>query len=78
MLTTYKLKASEIDQSVIKTIQDLFKDKEIEIIVHEVEDDTEYLLNSAKNKAQLLSAIANVDHNKNLKEISVSDHICPK
>lgn len=73
MLTTYKLKASEIDQSVIKTIKDLFKDKEIEIIVHEVEDETEYLLKSAKNKAHLLSAIANIDENKNLKEISVSD-----
>lgn len=73
MLTTYKLKASEIDQSVIKTIQDLFKDKEIEIIVHEVEDDTEYLLKSAANKAHLIRAIANIDENKNLKEISVSD-----
>lgn len=73
MLTTYKLKASEIDQSVIKTIQDLFKDKEIEIIVHEVEDETEYLLNSDKNKAHLLSAIANVEQGKNLNEISVSD-----
>ena len=73
MLTTYKLKASEIDQSVIKTIQDLFKDKEIEIIVHEVEDDTEYLLKSSKNKAHLLDAIANVEQGKNLKEVSVSD-----
>jgi len=73
MLTTYKLKASEIDQSVIKTIKDLFRDKEIEIIVHEVKDETEYLLKSSKNKVHLLNAIANVEQKKKFKEVSVSD-----
>ncbi len=71
MLATYKLKASEIDQSVIDTIKNLFKDREIEIIIHEVKDETEYLLKSTNNKTQLLTAISNVENKKHLEEFTV-------
>ena len=36
----------------------MFKDSEIEIVIHEVEDETEYLLKSSANKAHLLQAIS--------------------
>ncbi len=71
MLATYKLKASEINQSFLDTIKKIFKDSEIEIVIHEVEDETEYLLKSSANKAHLLKAIANVDSGKNLDELSI-------
>jgi len=71
MLATYKLKASEINESFINTIKKMFKDREIEIVIHEVEDETEYLLKSQANRKHLLKAIANVDHGKNLKELSI-------
>jgi len=71
MLASYKLKASEIEQSIIDTIKKIFKDKEIEIIIHEVEDETEYLLKTSTNKEHLLKAINNVNNGKNLEILSV-------
>ncbi len=71
MLASYKLKASEIEQPILDTIKKLFKDKEIEIIIHEVEDETEYLLKSSSNKEHLLKAITNVNSGKNLEKLSI-------
>ena len=71
MLAIYKLKASEINESFIETIKKMFKDREIEIVIHEVEDETEYLLKSPANRKHLLKAIASVNRGKNLEELSI-------
>ena len=72
MQTTYRLNANELDDRLIAALKATYQDKEIEIIVYEV-DETEYLLKSEANKQRLLQAKANVDSNNNLVEVNLED-----
>ena len=70
MQTIYRLKASELDNDFLEGLKATFRDKEIEIIVYEV-DETDYLLKSDANKVRLLKAIENVNNKTNLVEVSL-------
>ena len=72
MVTTYRLRADELDQDFIEALKTLFKDKEIEIIVSEV-DETAYLLQSEANKERLLQAVQNINTQQKLVEVSLDD-----
>ena len=45
MVTVYRLNVNELNEQFIEALQALFKDREVEITVTEV-DETEYLLRS--------------------------------
>ena len=70
MYTIYRLNASELDSQFVESLKALFKDKEIEITVSEV-DETAYLLRSEANKKRLLEAIRNVDNQTGLVEVQL-------
>ncbi len=70
MVTTYRLQASELDQNFIDALKTLFKDKEIEIVVSEV-DETTYLFQSEANKTRLLQAVQNINNQENLIEVEL-------
>ncbi len=70
MQTIYRLKASELDNNFLEGLKATFGDKNIEIIVYEV-NETDYLLKSDVNKYRLLKAIENVNHKTNLVEVSL-------
>ncbi len=63
--TIYKVKADELDQSFLDALKAMFKDKEIEIAVYEL-DETAYLLRSPANRDRLLNAIQDVERNQNI------------
>lgn len=65
MNAIYQVKADELDQSFLDALKAMFKDKEIEIIVYE-RDETAYLLRSPANRARLLNAIAETEHDQNI------------
>ena len=71
MYTIYRLNASELDSQFVESLKALFKDKEIEITVSEV-DETAYLLRSEANKQRLLEAIRNVDSQTGLIEVQLA------
>ena len=74
MYSTYRLKANELNKSFIKSLKDIFKNREIEIIVQDVEEDeTEYLLKNEANKQHLLKAIENVNKNENVVEVPLEN-----
>ncbi|MCA9997904.1 MAG: hypothetical protein KDE56_19225 [Anaerolineales bacterium] len=67
MQTVYRLNADELNNQFLEALKTLFKDKEIEIVVTEV-DETAYLFQSEANKQRLLSAIQNVKQGNKLVE----------
>lgn len=70
MQTIYRLKASELNNDFLEGLKATFGDKDIEIIVYEV-NETDYLLKSDANKARLVKAIENVNNQNNLVEVSL-------
>lgn len=68
MHTTYNLNVNELNGDFIKSLQLLFKDKDIQITVNDF-DETEYLLSSPENKKRLLEALDNVNNKRNLVEV---------
>jgi antitoxin YefM len=67
MSTVYRVKASEIDGAFLDKIKATFGNKEIEIVISQLnQDETEYLFNSEANKNRLLTAIENIKTQKNL------------
>jgi antitoxin YefM len=72
MQTIYRLKASELDRNFLEGLKATFGDREIEIIVYEV-NETDYLLKSDPNKTRLLKAIENVNNKTNLVEVSLEN-----
>lgn len=72
MQTIYWLKASELDHHFLEGLKATFQDREIEIIVYEV-NETDYLLKSDANKIKLLKSIGNVNNRTNLVEVSLEN-----
>ena len=73
METVFKLKAKDLDKSFIDSVRNLFKDHEIEISIKQVQDETDYLLNSPENKRDLLEAINDIKKNKNLIRLTAQE-----
>ena len=72
MRTIYRLKANQLDDNFLEDIQKTYQDKEIEIIVYEV-DETEYLFKSDLNRSQLLKAKDNVERGINLVKVNIDN-----
>ena len=70
MRITYRLKANELDDSFLEDLQKTYKDKEIEIVVYEV-DETEYLFKSKINRQRLLNAKSNIEQGVHLVEVNL-------
>ena len=68
MQTVYRLNASELDNHFLESLKTLFANKEIEIIINEL-DETTYLLSNEANRKRLLEAVEAVKYNENLIEI---------
>ncbi len=49
MNAVYYLNTNEINENFINSVKSLYKDKNIEIIINETQDETEYLAKSPVN-----------------------------
>ena len=65
MVTVYRLNVNELNEQFIQALQTLFRDREVEITVTEV-DETDYLLRSEPNRRRLLQEIKNIDNNEDM------------
>ena len=70
MQTIYRLNASELDTQFLEALKTLFADKEIEIIVSEL-DETSYLFSTEANRKRLLEATEAVKYDKNRIEFNL-------
>lgn len=73
MVSTFTLRTDELNETLIETIKKLFVDKEIEIIVQDVQTDTDYLLRTPANKRHLLESISSLENNINTQSVLEKD-----
>ena len=70
MQSTYRLNASELDENFLEGLKATFHNREIEIVVYEV-DETDYLLKSDLNRERLLAAKNNIENGTHLVEVTL-------
>ena len=76
MDTLVRLKADEINNSLVDFIKSSFKGKKIAVHIYEDEtDETEFLFSDPVTKKRLLESVENVKANRNLKEYTMEDII---
>jgi len=68
MYTVYRLNERELDDQFVENLKTLFKGKEIEIVISEV-DETVYLFKSEPNRERLIQAIQRINSQQNLIEV---------
>jgi antitoxin YefM len=61
MTTTYRLNTKELSDEILKSIKEAFKDRDIEITVTDLRDETEYLLSTEANKKHLYRSIEELE-----------------
>jgi len=71
MVATYRLKADEITQNLLETIRNNYKDKEVEITIQEVEDETAHLLKSQANREHLLRGMEEIQSGSPLQTMTL-------
>mgnify|MGYP001801466254 FL=1 len=72
MYSTYRKNAKHLDSSFLDALKLNYPDKEIEIVVYEV-DETAYLLSSEANKKHLLKAVESIKNKSNLVEVDIEN-----
>lgn len=75
MHVTYRVNANQLDQNFLDALKATFQDKEIEIVVYDV-DETAYLMASEANRKKLLKAINNIKSRSNLIEVDIDACKC--
>ena len=73
MVSSFTLRTEKLNANFIETIKNLFANREIEIIVQDVQTDTDYLLKSPENRKHLLQSIENLENSQKIHVLSESD-----
>lgn len=73
MVSTYRVNIDELTPDFIEGIKKVYQHQEVEIIIREVEDETEYLMKSPENHRRLLESIENIKQRKNLVTMKLED-----
>jgi hypothetical protein len=71
MQSTYRVRADELTDDFVQALKVAYKHREIEIVVSDVLDETDYLMSSPANRAHLLASIKSIESGENLVSFSL-------
>jgi antitoxin YefM len=60
MQSTYRVRAGDLTTDFLKALKLAYKDKEIEIVVTDIVDETDYLLGNTANREHLLKSLSEI------------------
>ena len=72
MQSVYRLNANDLDDRFLESLKTFWGDREIEIVISEV-DETAYLMANEANRHRLLKAISDVETGENLIEFKLEE-----
>ena len=72
MTSTYYITEKELNDTFLKSIKALFKNKKITLTISESIDETEYLLSSEENRKNVKKSMKQLESGKGI-EFSISD-----
>jgi antitoxin YefM len=71
MQSIYRVRAADLTSDFITALQYVYKDREIEIVVSDVVDETDYLLGTDANREHLIAAMKNIEVGEDLVSLSL-------
>jgi hypothetical protein len=71
--TTIRINTADLNEDILSSIKTMFGKKEVEIVVSEAMDETDYLFQSPNNKKHLLKGLHEVRKGKNLVKFSPAE-----
>jgi antitoxin YefM len=72
MQSVYRLNANDLDDRFLESLKTLWGDREIEIVISEV-DETSYLMANEANRLRLLKAVSDVKQGEKLIEFNLEE-----
>jgi antitoxin YefM len=73
MEAVYRLRTEELSEAFLLGLKETYRNKEIEIVIQEVEDETKYLLKDEANREHLMRAIAADKAGKRYRTLSMEE-----
>lgn len=73
MYSTYRLNTDDLSADFIEAVKKVYQHRNVEIIIQDIEDETDYLMKSPENHARLLKAMDNIKQNNNIVELPLDD-----
>ncbi|MFZ4616376.1 MAG: hypothetical protein ACOYM2_09315 [Rectinemataceae bacterium] len=75
MQSTYRVRAGDLTADFLKALKLAYKDKEIEIVVTDIADETDYLLGTPANREHLLKSVSEIASGSGL--VTMDDNSLP-
>ncbi|HET6401405.1 MAG TPA: hypothetical protein VFH95_08410 [Candidatus Kapabacteria bacterium] len=73
MTATFRLQSDELNENFIEKLRAMFRDREVELIVHDVESESDYPLDNPIQAQFLREALDRVERGEGLVSVSLDE-----
>lgn len=73
MTATFRLEASELNENFLEKLRAMFRDREVELVVHDVESESDYPFDNPVQAQFLHEALDRVERGEGLVSVSLDE-----
>ncbi len=73
MTATFRLEASELNENFLEKLRAMFRDREVELIVHDVESESDYPFDNPVQAKFLRESLDRVERGEDLVSVSLDE-----